>query len=177
MIVVQRLVTEWTKASRGAPGAVKRNAAPEALLLPQGLLGRRDEYREHEVTFGEREGFEASGERVVGEARLPADVWARDRSPARLELLADGSLDVSFHPGNYIGAASGRPPNGDCFVLPHGTWGRVVWNGRFGDYDTGVWYYRKGVVNVANLPDGEAVQADLFLRPTPTVCSHLGRLR
>lgn len=179
MIVVQRLVTEWTKASRGAPGAVKRNATPAALPLPPGLLERREPYREHEVTFGERQAFEASGERVVGEARLPVDVWSRDRSPARLELLADGSLGVSFRPGNHIGAAAGRPPNGDCFVLPVGTSGRVVWNGRFADYDTGTWwYYRKTVVNVANLADDLPLPADLFLRRSPThVCSHMGRLR
>lgn len=36
MIVVQRVVTSWTKQSRGGAAATRRNAVPEAFTLPAG---------------------------------------------------------------------------------------------------------------------------------------------
>lgn len=34
MIVLQEIVTTWTKASRGGENATSRNAVPESFLLP-----------------------------------------------------------------------------------------------------------------------------------------------
>ena len=176
MIVVQRLVTEWTKASRGAPGATRRNATPEAAPLAPVLPGRPDGYLEHQVVFDEAHAF-AGRENVAWCEELPAEVGRRGRSPVVLEL-EEGALVVSFR-GGTAGEAFGRPANRRCFALALGTQGRVTFNGRFTTCGCcgGAWIYRKTILRIANVPDGEAIPADLFLRPTPHVCSHMGRLR
>ncbi len=68
MIVVQRIVTTWTKQSRGGAAAARRNGVPEAFALPTaGRVG----VVVHEVDAHERDDF-ASADTVRTLDRLPA---------------------------------------------------------------------------------------------------------
>ena len=59
-VVVQWVRTCWTKRSRGAPGAVRRNALPEAFPLPQATppfvhevrMSERDDFAPHPTVTG-----------------------------------------------------------------------------------------------------------------------------
>lgn len=173
MIVVQRLVTHWTKASRGAPAASARNATPEALALPAALLSAEAACLHHAVDFREGRAFQPE-ERAGTDGHVsPMAPWLGKPCSVRFDL-APGRLDVSFRRDSDLGDGSGRPPDGPCFVLAPGQWGRVAFNGVFGDHDTGEWYYEKEVFNVAHV---DAATADLFLAAPTFACLHMARLR
>src|SRR5688572_24303520 len=69
LIVVQLIVTSWTKASRGAPDATKRNASPTALVVPGMSLGS-DTLLLHKVAFNEPTFEPRSSCEAVGMDRL-----------------------------------------------------------------------------------------------------------
>jgi hypothetical protein len=89
-VVVQWVRTYWTKRSRGAPGATRRNAAPEAFLLPEAVppfvhevrMQESDDFTPHQtVTSGlppaaQVELTEADGALTVLPVRLKAPEWA-----------------------------------------------------------------------------------------------------
>ncbi len=52
--------------------------------------------------------------------------------------------------------------NETAFVLKEGQKGRIMYNGRFTDIDTGQWWYEQTAVNIANIPF-EDFHKDIFL--------------
>src|SRR6185503_8816815 len=56
MIVIQKLVTRWTKASRGGSAAARRNATPLASMLPPPPRGTHGVFL-HTLTFDEAASF------------------------------------------------------------------------------------------------------------------------
>lgn len=52
--------------------------------------------------------------------------------------------------------------NETAFVLKEGQKGRIIYNGRFSDYDTGQWWYEQTAVNIANI-SFEKFRGDIFL--------------
>ncbi|GAA3342391.1 hypothetical protein GCM10020358_37210 [Amorphoplanes nipponensis] len=174
MIVVQRVVTEWTKRSRGAPGAVRRNAVPEACPVPPadgaGVLV-------HQVFARERDGFAGretrSGHTLPASGSLPLDGVAG----VRLER-ADGRLQVTGVTGVWCQCFTVFPrrPDRTVLVLLPGRWGRWRLNFRLWEDDGhGEWRYQKWVVNVAHLA-GPA-PAELFqASPPATVTDEMVQL-
>jgi hypothetical protein len=91
-VVVQWVRTYWTKRSRGAPGATRRNAVPEAFPLPEAVPPFVHEVRMHEsddftphpaVTSGlppaaQVELTEADGTLTVLLVLQTAPEWARN---------------------------------------------------------------------------------------------------
>ncbi|MEU5068901.1 hypothetical protein ACFVJM_39385 [Streptomyces virginiae] len=130
-VVVQRVRTTWTKASRGGAAAAVRNAAPMAFPLPPDLTSGL-----HEVQMREADGFQPH-ERVLDFADL--EVTLRE---------ADGSLRVS--PPQMSSFAthprSGRPP---AARISAGQWLRWQVNYRLIASYGGQWHYRLDTFNVA----------------------------
>ncbi|MCI8313471.1 MAG: hypothetical protein HFH74_00185 [Lachnospiraceae bacterium] len=56
--------------------------------------------------------------------------------------------------------------NETAFVLSPGQYGRIVWNERKTDYDTGEWYYQLHIFNLF-YPLGETVKRDSFTKSKP----------
>lgn len=52
--------------------------------------------------------------------------------------------------------------NETAFVLKEGQKGRIMYNGRFTDYDTGQWWYEQTAVNIANISFGNFT-SNIFL--------------
>src|SRR5689334_16711372 len=69
MIIVQEIITIWTKASRGGVGAARRNRVPRILPLPP--VPPDAAVVHHVVTFSERDGFEPSPARCEALPVLP----------------------------------------------------------------------------------------------------------
>ncbi|GAA2595389.1 hypothetical protein GCM10010435_88020 [Winogradskya consettensis] len=149
MIVVQRVLTVWTKRSRGAPGAVPRNAVPESFDLPPGVPV-------HEITAREDDNF--STRQTLNPAAC-----------VRAEVV-DGHLAVSGITDVWCQCFSVFPrrPDKVKLRLERGQWGRWRVNFRYWeDFGTSEWRYEKWSVNVAYLPG--LPPADLFRSTTPDV--------
>jgi hypothetical protein len=164
VIVVQRVVTEWTKRSRGAPGAVRRNAVAEAFVLPPGVGG---EVLVHRVVAREQDDFvvqETSG----GLALPETGVLRLDGSAGvRLEMMT-GQLLVTGVTDVWCQCCRVFPPRADRTVLrlKIGRWGRWRVNFRlWEDFNSSEWLYQKWVVNVAYLPGPPS--RDLFQGTEP----------
>lgn len=56
--------------------------------------------------------------------------------------------------------------NETAFVLAPGQYGRIQWNERKTDWDTGEWYYWMHIYNILLLPDGIS-KADVFTADEP----------
>ncbi|GGN75141.1 hypothetical protein GCM10010112_46090 [Actinoplanes lobatus] len=150
MIVVQRVLTEWTKRSRGAPGAVRRNAVPEAFPLPPAVVF-------HQVTAYEKDDFTPAS---------TADDIIPVRSGIRLSHSPDGHLTVTSATDVWCRCVMVFPRRPERVVLdlPPGTWGRWRLNFRLWEEDSD-WRYQKWVLNIADLP-GPA-PTGLFLATPP----------
>jgi hypothetical protein len=85
-VLVQRVSTWWTVASRGGPGATARNAVPVAFALPAGMVGGL-----HEVVVRERDGF---GPEVRQVAETGAEAGALMRGAGLPLHVVDGMLRV-----------------------------------------------------------------------------------
>lgn len=153
MVVVQHIRVVWTKASRGAPGAVVRNAVPAAVLIETAPLAP---WVFHSVHFLERSGFKPESQHQFTRETHRE----RDRG-LLLELLPDG-LHVGFRwePG------VGQPPRHErreAFTLSVGGYARVIVNGRHAP-DEGHWYTQE----TYNVVFGDVVDVDTFTARPPT---------
>ena len=156
MIVVQLIRTRWTKLSRGAPGASKRNTAPVVLLVPNTPV--TGEAIVHEVLFAERSDFNPSWE-------CTAVTLEQAKERVRpIELRDESQTLRARFIWNFTAGAPERP-HGRAIRLQRGEWCQILSNGRYG-YDDG-WSYQSLVVNIAWHPEslgvfeaGEPVQRD-----------------
>src|SRR5262245_14038081 len=139
MVVVQEIQTSWTKDSRGAPGAVARNAVPERLAFTPSA--GRHTVLEHLARYGEESGFVASV--TVTSYDAPASL----RYGCVPLVVDDSRVQVMWqYDSGYIGAPVRDGPPKEAFVVSVGQWGCLRYNGRL-TYDEG-WWYRKAVLNV-----------------------------
>lgn len=161
--IIQRIATHWTKQSRGAPGAISRNAIPEALRLPL------EEWPpggctvvDHYSGFDERSGFEDRKSSITFES---LEFGRPVRYGAVLVQKEDGRLRVSW---DYTSEDAGMPlrpgKKKDVFELAPNRWGRVIYNGRFSGHDD--WWYRKTVLNIGSF---EKAVASVFVETVPDV--------
>jgi hypothetical protein len=156
--IVQRVVTRWTKKTRGAEGRETRARLPKAYELPDLLLVAGSPCLQHFV------------ERSESSAYAPTEDW-RERgdlsvsvgaSVSSLRLLPHGDeLEVAFvHAGDC-----GLPRRAPRTVrIRAGTWARVRYNGRFVGFDD-AWYEEK----VLNVAFRVAAVRDMFLGTPPSV--------
>ena len=164
MILVQHVTSSWSKASRGGPSAARRNAVPEALLLPKAAVGKRgNALIQHTASYGEDNDFVSpSHDSLTAESAGVIRIGC-----VRVEPL-DGGARVAFE---YDFRVAGMPPRDAHqmakaradFELAVGEWGRVLYNGRFSS-DEGGWGYQKTVVNVGC---HDEVQAEAFVSTRP----------
>lgn len=145
--LVQIIELEWGKASRGGEGARRRAAVPLALEVP---------VEDWDAAGGALHVEESHWREANGFAE---PVHRRQQRISLGEELRFRGASVSSHPQGLAvryrwNAAEGGAPDrsyldsGDL-VLQEGQWGRICWNGRFRDADTGHWWYRQVTVNVA----------------------------
>lgn len=183
----------WTKASRGGSGAARRNAIPEAFLLPVLLpTSTRSTYLLHSVLAAEQDGFEVhapasfeildrTGPLVYGRVSIFPDAEVARVVYSNPEYPVDAAGNILHRP-EWAGDSRTRPivvePDGlpppaqDALTLPTGAWLRVRYNGRHGNEH---WWYEKWVFNVAV---STAHKPDVFTQTSPShVYSRLAALR
>lgn len=154
--LVQLIETRWTKLSRGAPGASRRNAVPQMIRFPAALLPHPVLFQ-HAI-FVEQQGFAPPAtSQFVG---FSAD----DSSTYRLTIChQDAVAEISLF-GTPFTQTTGRPTN--VVRLEPDTWLRVVGNHRVAE-DWG-WTYRKFVYNIVHAPSSDV--NGLVATKAPVVC-------
>ncbi len=158
MIVIQRIVTRWTKANRGAGDRERRARLPEAMALPDEVLVARATCVRHIVLRSADEDYRGH-ERVEHDDVLRA---APGVAPTSLKLSErDGVLEVSFLDDGDAGAPR---RSGTAMRVAPGTLGQARYNGRFQAFDD-PWYESK-IVNIAY---AMTPTRTLFTREAPSV--------
>ncbi|WP_425396174.1 hypothetical protein [Aeoliella sp.] len=144
-VVLQHIETIWTKTSRGGEGARRRNAVPEAVELP--TLEAEHPFVLHHAVFGERNEF----------ARVDRCLSADAFDDLGLKLLSieidEEQLSLRYHRDGFNFITSSPYPCKYPITLTHDAWGRLAYNARHSDCDTGDWWYEKHVFNIGWLED------------------------
>ena len=160
-LLIQQIRLQWHKDCRGGNAAAQRNQYPRAMQLPKDFFSSYYPLRPstHFVfILQEPDGFHIKKEYH----RLMS--WEADGAmklqPFELIQRGDG-IQVRYRYDWHIGAMPERytydktgqkqPLNELALDLAPGEHGRAVCNGRFRDWDTGIWYYVLDILNVMPL--------------------------
>lgn len=155
MIISQLVLTEWDKKSRSAKYAAIRRDLPRAYELPPNFFSGL--HRSHSFYAWQN-----------GEHFRTRESFDFSLSECGAEIIENASgAEVYFNYQNSIGAPvrnyrhALRPVEAEDTTYLHSTlrekaftlteqqpYGRMIYNGRLSDYDTGQWYYRKAVINI-----------------------------
>lgn len=153
-LMIQVVRTIWTKKSRGGQGAAKRNSVPEVVPFAGDLSAPDGSHAFHLIDFDEREDFS------------PRETFSIKASAAVtglgcVSLREKGEeLEVTYGHRPEVAGAPARARRfhaATVMTLPKGAWGRVAYNGRFADADTGTWWYEKRVFNIQNHSTGRPI--------------------
>jgi hypothetical protein len=141
VIVVQRIVTTWSKKTRGADGRETRARLPRVYPLPDAALVIRARCVQHVISRSAHDGYRVN-EGVQEDTSLRTKPGI---SPTSIVLREhDGMLDVLFVPEGDAGIP--RRAAAPIRLTP-GSWGCARYNGRFQAFDD-PWYEEK-IVNIA----------------------------
>lgn len=149
-LVLQTLSVEWTKKSRGAPGATLRNSVPRYLTLPDDVL-QSERWWRHQVSFHEFADF------VPATQHLDVLAEGFERSVGLRVAEKDGLLRCYFEWSTSVGAPdrSEFAPGGRfAFSLEPQQTGRLTYNGRLA-FDHG-WQYHQVTHNVGWVDECDA---------------------
>lgn len=153
MILVQKLITVWTKASRGGAGATVRNATPKALQIPYRGDASPDSVLFQQVRYDEYFNFSPRETVTIGPLAALRD------SADELDLqLEDGVLRVVFAWNERCGAP--RRPSSRAIRIRQGQWCCLLYNGRR-PYES-FWHFETTIVNI-----GIDVDDDAFTSSAP----------
>lgn len=143
MLIVQRITTEWTKASRGGQGAAQRNATSDALRLPP-LAGSTPHYLLHDIRFLEWEDYECLSDVIESDGQTHIRI-----EPLFIHVTKKHVATRFLWSWRHCGAP--ERDSHDLFQLSVGQWGRFTCNGRFGAESSSgrEWGYHKTVFNIA----------------------------
>lgn len=173
MIVVQRISVMWTKQSRGGKGAQLRNSVPNAFTLP--LIGKPENDSVlmcHNIKVDEKERFDHERNRQVKfEEIVPQKKFFV--GACRLILEKEKLSAIYIYSATNVGAPQREFHPKTVLNLTPDTWGRVIYNGRFG-WDS-EWWYRKTVLNIGWFT-GE-IPENVFLGEPQHTFSDLADLR
>ena len=190
MLVVQQIVTVWYKSERGGECAEARSKFPYTALI-EGKPSVSDECLFDYIRFYQRGSkfyTAAEYDELMGYGGRMSFKRAYE-PPVKLSQLK--GRNISFNQTEngvetgfcYDPQINGKPCrrghnkdynntessfygkdilNETAFVLREGQKGRIMYNGRFSDYDTGQWWYEQTAVNIANV-SFEDYHNDIFL--------------
>ncbi len=165
MILIQELVTCWSKTARSAKKATARNATPKTFVVPQSLTQMSAKYAVclQAVRFCEENSFEAREAKPKIEALTTGGLHQSDC--LTLRLADTNKIEISF----VWTVDCGAPPRKRRVLgaIDLGQWACFTFNGRDGMASLtrhGEWAYHQTVLNVAFV---EKAPSDLFTASRP----------
>ncbi len=183
MLLIQQLYIEWGKECRGAPYSTLRNNRQHAYMLPKNFFDYNPiGYPSHIYSLHQtKKGFSELVNRIY--TRTKYEKVTLDC----VEILKDeNSYDIYVkynpHMGNPVRTNKCRKTKTDfstdhdnsiygmlnelAMTLEINKYGRIRYNGRLTDYDTGSWYYAEEIINIINTVN-EKENLDIFLKKQP----------
>ena len=162
-LLVQQIRLHWYKDCRGGNGAVRRNQYPRAMRLPKDFFSSYYPLRPsaHFVfILQEPDGFHIKKEyhrlmpwKADGTMRLQPFELIQQESGIQVRYRNDWHIGAMSERYTYDKTGQKQPLNELSLDLIPGDYGRAVCNGRFRDWDTGIWYYVLDILNVMPLAE------------------------
>ena len=162
-LLVQQIRLHWYKDCRGGNGAVRRNQYPRAMRLPKDFFSSYYPLRPsaHFVfILQEPDGFHIKKEyhrlmpwNADGTMRLQPFELIQQESGIQVRYRNDWHIGAMSERYTYDKTGQKQPLNELALDLIPGDYGRAVCNGRFRDWDTGIWYYVLDILNVMPLAE------------------------
>ena len=162
-LLVQQIRLHWYKDCRGGNGAVRRNQYPRAMRLPKDFFSSYYPLRPsaHFVfILQEPDGFHIKKEyhrlmpwKADGTMRLQPFELIQQESGIQVRYRNDWHIGAMSERYTYDKTGQKQPLNELALDLIPGDYSRAVCNGRFRDWDTGIWYYVLDILNVMPLAE------------------------
>ena len=133
-LLVQQIRLQWYKDCRGGNAAAQRNRYPRAMRLPKDCR-RLIEWKPN------------------GSMRIHPFELIQKESGLHVRYRNDWHIGAMPERYTYDETGQKQPINELALDLAPGEYGRAVCNGRFRDWDTGIWYYVLDILNVMPLTE------------------------
>jgi hypothetical protein len=160
ILIVQQIVTTWTKEARGGENAVKRNRVPEAAKLPVERLDAAG------LILLQQNLFFGSGDFVKPREKIVINSTLRPLSVGCVTVYdAKDGVAAVFRYDSKCGGAPERGWARKTLRAAENEWAQIVYNGRFAPGWEGDWWYEKKVVNVGLF---DHLTSGVFTRSAPT---------
>ena len=162
-LLIQQIRLQWYKDCRGGNAAAQRNQYPRAMRLPKDFFSSYYPLRPsaHFVfILQEPDGFHIKKEyhrlmpwKADGTMRLQPFELIQQESGIQVRYRYDWHIGAMPERYTYDKTGQKQPLNELALDLAPGEYGRAVCNGRFRDWDTGIWYYVLDILNVMPLTE------------------------
>lgn len=158
ILIVQTIRSSWTKASRGAPGAIARNTVPEYLPISSPNIDPIDlQVLYHEIAFEEATGFQSPKERIY----INPTIYPPSGCITVERIGREAHVTYKY---SGVGGAPYRSVKRHTIRAGVGDWLQMRENGRFLILWSGDWSYQKIVVNAGLFNN---ISARYFLNTSP----------
>jgi hypothetical protein len=162
ILLVQQIRLQWYKDCRGGNAAAQRNQYPRAMRLPKDFFSYYSfGLPTHFVSILQRpNGFQIDKDcrRLIewkpnGSMRIHPFELIQKESGLHVRYRNDWHIGAMPERYTYDETGQKQPLNELALDLAPGEYGRAVCNGRFRDWDTGIWYYVLDILNVMPLTE------------------------
>ncbi len=186
LLAIQHVTLSWNKGERGVRGENARRQFPLAYPLAP-LISAKDVMIDRKSFFQEDDRFLSVEQKLGHSLREPVFFYdsVEELNLTNLSLChTNDQVTITFF---YDERRSGKPIrrghnqdfhnldssfyrkdvlNETAFILYKHQYGRVIFNERMTDWDTGAWYYHLQIYNLVFLA-GEMLTKDLFIQRKP----------
>ena len=185
-LLIQQIRLQWYKDCRGGNGAVQRNQYPKAMRLPKDFFSSYYPLLPS-THFGfilqEPDGFHIKKEyhrlmpwKADGTMRLQPFELIQQESGIQVRYRYDWHIGAMPERYTYDETGQQQPLNELALDLIPGDYGRAVCNGRFRDWDTGIWYYELDILNVMPLTEPTGSLTSFMDREPSKIYTKIDRL-
>jgi hypothetical protein len=170
-LLIQHIKIEWSKICRGAPYSTARSQMLKSYFLPKDFLEYNSpnftDFPFHYINFSQsKEGFKEKFNRIDtisehGRIRIGAVEAIKNENFYDVRYRAD------FHVGGKpIRCKMNQLLNETAVHLFLNEYGRIIYNARYTDFDTGNWWYELDVINLLYICN-DRVLLDVFSAREP----------
>jgi hypothetical protein len=168
-IYIQSIITSWDKEYRGGEKAAIRNGIPDSFELPIDVFVRPNEDKVfiHEVRSFWYNDFMTTGKVYpIESSEVKLQGVLIKTSKENIQVYFKYSVHDCGKPyrSRYDNTGTLTMLEEKAFTLNKNEYGRVVFNGRYTDLDSGNWWYEKKVYNIIDL---DKAKKDIFIRNNP----------
>ena len=161
-LLIQQIRLQWYKDCRGGNAAAQRNQYPRAMRLPKDFFSYYSfGLPTHFVSILQRpDGFQINKDcrrlmewKLNGTMRVHSFELIQQESGIQVRYRYDWHIGAMPERYTYDKTGQKQPLNELALDLIPGDYGRAICNGRFRDWDTGIWYYVLDILNVMPLTE------------------------